>query len=128
MPILDRQQLPGAAATRARVPSRVAETRPTPLQGVFIYLSVVVLACGVVAISALELGVHPREPVVKLPVLVGVVILAALAADAVVRIWRSALAWLPVDRGRALFRFVWVATVVAAMAAVGLGAWLVLSA
>ena len=43
--------------TAARiVPQRVPELEPTPLQSSFIYLSIVVLVCGVIAIGALELG------------------------------------------------------------------------
>jgi hypothetical protein len=32
-------------------------------------------------------------------------------ADATLRIWRSAWAWMPIDRGRGLFRLVWVGAV-----------------
>ncbi|MDQ3870188.1 MAG: hypothetical protein M3301_01055, partial [Chloroflexota bacterium] len=108
-PVLHRQRGPvrDNAGQPLHAPSRVPETRPTPLQGAFIHLSIVVLVCGAVAISALELGVHPREPIVRVPVLVGGAVLAVVAADAMVRIWRSAWAWLPVDRGRGMFRFVW---------------------
>jgi hypothetical protein len=35
--------------------------------------------------------------------------LLPVAADGAVRVWRSAWAWLPVDRNRGLFRFVWAA-------------------
>ena len=106
---LDRQPVPQRppAEGRAAPPQRVPETRPTPLQDWFIYLSVVVLICGVIAISALELGARPSDWVVRLPVLVGGVLLLAVTTDALVRVWRSAWAWLPVDRGRGLFRFVW---------------------
>jgi hypothetical protein len=38
---------------------------------------------------------------------VGGLVLLAVTLDAIVRIWRSAWAWLPVNRGRGLFRFVW---------------------
>ncbi len=116
---LDRQERPVRLDVHGRpiVPSRVPETRPTPLQGVFIYLSVVVLVCGVIAIMALEVGTPVSSLLVKLPVLVGGVVLLAVTTDAIVRIWRSAFAWLPVDRGRAAFRFVWAAVLAAALAA-----------
>jgi hypothetical protein len=127
-PVLHRQERPAPSDTTGagRLPTRVPETRPTPLQGAFIYLSIVVLVCGSIAISALELGVHPREPIVRVPFLLGGAVLAVVAADAIVRIWRSAWAWLPVDRGRALFRFVWLATLVAGLVGLGVVAWLVL--
>jgi hypothetical protein len=129
-PVLHRQEPRAGRDTGEipRAPSRVPETRPTPLQGAFIYLSIVVLVCGAIAISALELGVHPREPIVRVPVLLGGVVLAVVAADAIVRIWRSAWAWLPVDRGRGVFRFVWLATLVAGLVGLGVVAWLVLMA
>ena len=108
---LDRQTRPDPldAAGRPLVPQRVAETRPTPLQDWFIYLSVIVLICGTVAISALELGARPADAIVRLPVIVGGIVLVIVTADAVVRVWRSAWAWLPVERNRGLFRFVWAA-------------------
>lgn len=108
---LDRQAGPEPrdAVGRLLVPSRVPETRPTPLQDWFIYLSVIVLICGTVAISALELGARLGDAVVRLPLVIGGVVLAIVTADAVVRVWRSAWAWLPIDRGRGLFRFVWAA-------------------
>ena len=110
------------------MPQRVPEVRPTPLQDAFIPLSVIVLICGVIAISALELGARPSEPVVRIPALLGGAILAIVTLDAIVRIWRSAWAWLPVDRGRGLFRFVWVAVLVASLAFLGAGLWLLLRA
>jgi hypothetical protein len=122
---LDRQERPEPldASGRPLVPQRVPETRPTPLQDWFIYLSVIVLICGTIAISALELGAQPADLIVRLPVAIGGFVLAVVTADAVVRVWRSAWAWLPVHRGRGLFRFVWVAVLVgvllAAVAAVG---------
>ena len=119
--------MPLDASGRPLVPQRVAEARPTPLQDWFIYLSVIVLICGTVAISALEFGAQPADLIVRVPVAIGAVVLAVVTADAVVRVWRSAWAWLPVNRGRGLFRFVWVAVLVgvlvAAVAALG---WAVL--
>ena len=114
---LDRQPASErrAADGRPLPPQRIPETRPTPLQDWFIYLSVVVLVCGVIAITALNLGVALTDPIVRLPVLVGGVVMAIVTADALVRVWRSAWAWLPVDRGRGLFRFVWSAVLAGAL-------------
>jgi hypothetical protein len=81
----------------------------------FIYLSIVVLVCGVIAIMALELGTPMSSPLVKVPVLVGGVVLLAVNADALVRVARSARAWMPVDRGRGWFRVLWAAVLAAAL-------------
>ena len=72
-PALDRQERPIRldATGRPLVPQRVPEVSPTPLTEWFIYLSVVVLVCGVVAIMALELGTPVSSPLVKVPVLIG---------------------------------------------------------
>lgn len=112
---LDRQERPRRldASGRPLVPSRVPETRPPLLGDWFIYLSIVVLICGVVAITELELGAPITDPVVRIPVLLAGVLLVLLSVDAMVRVWRSAWAWLPIDRGRGLFRFVWAATLAA---------------
>jgi hypothetical protein len=116
-PRLDRQERPVriGADSRPLVPQRVPERKPTPLQEAFIYLSIVVLVCGVVAIMALELGTPMSSPWVKVPVAIGGTLLLAVTVDAIIRIWRSAFAWLPVDRGRGLFRFVWVAVLVGSL-------------
>jgi hypothetical protein len=116
IPALDRQERPVRLDVRGRpvVPSRVPETDPTPLQGVFIYLSIGVLFSGVIAIMALELGTPMTSPWVKVPVLVGGSLLLAVTADAIVRIWRSARAWMPVHRGTGLFRMLWAAILVGA--------------
>ena len=37
--------------------------------------------------------------------------------DAVLRIWRSAWAWMPVDRGKGLFRLAWVVVSLVGLAA-----------
>ena len=116
MPVLDRQPV-GVPATSASLPPSlrnlpprsVPETAPTPLQRHYINLSVVVLICGAIAISALELGVSLGSPLVKLCVLIAAPLLVITTADAIVRIWRSAWAWMPVDRGKAWFRLAWVA-------------------
>ena len=75
----------------------------------FIYLSVVVLVCGVIAITALEFGTPPTSAVVHFPAIVALGLLIPLSADAGLRSWRSAWAWLPVDKPRGLARFVWAA-------------------
>jgi hypothetical protein len=118
---LDRQVRPELldAAGRPLVPSRVAETRPTPLQDWFIYLSVVVLICGTIAISALELGAGLADLVVRLPLVLGGFVLMLVTADAILRVWRSAWTWLPVDRTRGLFRFVWAAVLAGVLVAAG---------
>jgi hypothetical protein len=110
-PELDRQLRPERLDVHGRlfVPSRVPEVRPTPLQDVFIYLSIGVLISGVVAIAALELGTPLSSPAVKVPVLVGGGLLVAVTIDAIVRIWRSARAWSTIDRGRSLARRGWAA-------------------
>jgi hypothetical protein len=109
MPVLERQETPIRRDVQGRplVPNRVPETRPTPLQAWFIYLSIVGLVCGTIAITALNLGATIEDATVRLPVLVGGLMLVLVTADAALRIWRSAFAWLPVDGGRGLFRFVW---------------------
>jgi hypothetical protein len=129
-PVLDRQERAVRLDVHGRplVPSRVPETRPTPLQGVFIYLSIVVLVCGVIAIMALELGTPASSPVVKLPVLIGGSLLIVVTLDAIVRIWRSAFAWLPVHRPTGLFRFVWVAVLAGALVVIVAAMLLVLTA
>ena len=129
-PQLDRQERPIRLDAQGRplVPQRVPEVRPTPLTDAFIYLSIIVLVSGVIAIMALELGTPMSSPLVKLPVLIGGVTLIGVNADALVRVYRSARAWFPVDRGRAWFRLVWAAVLagslllVAAIVIVVLGA------
>ena len=83
---------------------------------------------GFVAITAFELGVPLGAPLVRIPVLVGGVLLAVTMADALLRIWRAAWAWMPLDRGRGVFRLVWVAAVVALYAVLVLVVWIVLTA
>ncbi len=109
MPVLDRQavpepRVPGAGA---RPPNRVAETAPTPLQRQYINLSAVALVAGAVAITAVETGTPISSPLVKLCVLVAAPILFLTTADAALRIWRSAWAWMPLDLRRGAFRLVW---------------------
>jgi hypothetical protein len=108
-PALDRQERPERLDVHGRplVPSRIPETKPTPLQESFIYFSIVVLVCGVVAIGALELGTPMASLWVKVPVLIGGLVLIVVTGDAMLRIWRAAWGWMPIDRGRGLFRLVW---------------------
>jgi len=94
---------------RPLVPQRVPELAPTPLQNSFIYLSIIVAVCGVIAIMALELGTSMSSLWVKIPVLVGGTTLLLVTADATLRVWRSVGAWRSVDAGRAWFRLVWAA-------------------
>ena len=119
-PKLDRQERPVSVDVHGRplVPQRVPELDPTPLQSSFIYLSIVVLICGVIAIGALELGTPMSSLWVKIPVLIGGIVLLAVSVDSLVRVWRSVGAWWDVDRGRALFRIVWVAVIAASIVAV----------
>jgi hypothetical protein len=122
MPVLDRQAavVPRAPLGRSistlppslqgLPPRSVPETDPTPLQKHYVLLSVPVLILGAIAITALELGTPLGSPLVKLCVLIAAPLLVTTTADAVVRIWRSAWAWMPVDRTKGLFRLAWVAT------------------
>jgi hypothetical protein len=149
MPVLDRQAVPERGASGPRStggvrhfpdpmtlppslrdlpPRSVPETDPTPLQRHYINLSVIALICGAVAITALELGSGLGSPLVKLCVAVGSPILAATTADATLRIWRSAWAWMPVDAGKGLFRLCWVAVTVVLLALLALATAVVLLA
>jgi hypothetical protein len=122
MPVLDRQAVVVPRASLSRPvpnlppslqglpPRSVPETDPTPLQKHYVLLSVPVLILGAIAITALELGTPLGSPLVKLCVLIAAPLLVTTTADAVVRIWRSAWAWMPVDRTKGLFRLAWVAT------------------
>jgi hypothetical protein len=106
----------------------VPETAPTPLQKHYVMLSVVVFLCGAVAITALEFGVPLDSPLVKLCALIGAPFLLVTTLDAILRIWRSAWAWLPVNRGRGLFRLAWVAVALIGLAALVGGAAAILLA
>ena len=99
--------MPVDAHGQPLVPQRVPEMAPTPLQDNFIYVSIVVLVCGVIAITALELETPMSSLIVKVPVFIGGFALLAVTADALVRVWRSVAAWRRVDAGRARFRLVW---------------------
>ena len=123
MPVLDRQ--PASQDRRSSLPPSlqglpprsVPETAPTPLQKQYVLLSVPVLIAGAIAITALELGAGLGSPIVKLCVIVGAPLLAVTTADATVRIWRSAWAWMPVNRSRGLFRIAWVVVSVVGLVA-----------
>jgi hypothetical protein len=109
---LGGQPIPGPLPpSLAGLPPRsVPETRPTPLQQQYVLLSVPGLIAGFIAISALELGTLIGSPLIKVCVVVGAPLLAVANADAILRIWRAAWAWMPVDRTKGLFRLAWVAT------------------
>ncbi len=112
MPVLDRQPVQPSTLPPSLVglpPRSVPEVAPTPLQKHYINLSVPVLICGAVAITALNLGASLGDPLVKLCVIIAAPLLVITTADAIVRIWRSAWAWMPVDRGKGWFRLAWVA-------------------
>lgn len=114
------QALPGSQApsgSLALPPRSVPETRPTPLQRQYVNLSAIVLVAGATAITALEAGTPLGSPLVKLCVLVGAPILLVTTTDATLRIWRSAWAWMPVDRARGLFRLAWLVVAIVGLAA-----------
>ena len=118
----------GDETTAPSSPRFVPEVRPTPLQPYFIGLSVVALVCGAVAITLLNLGSGIRSDLVRAPVLLGGACLALTMADALLRVWRAAWAWMPVDRGKGLFRLTWAAAIVALYGVLILAVWAVLSA
>lgn len=131
MPVLDRQapRVPVVPRSLAGLPPRsVPEERPTPLQKHYVMLSAPAVVLGAVAITALNAGVPVDSLLVKACVLVGAPLLAIANADALVRIWRSAWAWMPVDRARGLFRLAWVAAGAILYALLLAAAWLVLVA
>jgi hypothetical protein len=128
MPVLDRQAVAAAAPGATGTPRSVPETRPTPLQKHYVLLSAPALVLGTVAITALEMGAALGSPLVKLCVIVAAPLLAIANADAIVRIWRSAWAWMPVDRGRGLFRLAWTLAGAILYVLLVAAAWLVLTA
>jgi hypothetical protein len=127
MPVLDRQAIPQAPHSAA-VPRSVPETRPTPLQRHYVLISAPALVLGVTAITALEMGAGFGHPLVRLCVAIAAPLLAVANADAIVRIWRSAWAWMPVDRGRGLFRLAWTVVGVTLFAVLLAVTWLVMTA
>ena len=128
MPVLERQATPLPPSLRGLPPRSVPEVRPTPLQRHYINLSVIALLAGAVAITALNLGVSLGSPLIKLCVVVAAPILLLTTADAGLRIWRSAWAWMPVDRGKGLFRLTWVVATVVLLAAILAASAVVLAA
>lgn len=131
MPVLDRQAVrtPVLPPSLQGLPPRsVPELAPTPLQRHYITLSVVVLLCGAIAITALELGSPLGSPLVKSCVIVALPLLLLTTADAIVRIWRSAWAWMPVDRTKGLFRLAWVTVSLVGLAALFVGGLIVIAA
>jgi len=135
MPVLDRQAIPPVPrpasilppSLQGLPPRSVPEVEPTPLQKHYVLLSVPVLVLGAIAITALELGASLGSPLVKLCVLVATPLLVVTTADAVLRIWRSAWAWMPADRGRGLFRLAWVAVSIVGLVALVAAALVVLT-
>ena len=117
MPVLERQPVSLPPSLQGLPARSVPEVAPTPLQKHYVLLSVPVLLLGAIAITALEFGVPLGSPLIKLCVLIAAPLLVVTTADAVVRIWRSAWAWMPVDRGRAWFRLAWVVASVVGLAA-----------
>ena len=95
MPALDRQAVrhrrPLPPSLQGLPPRSVPEVAPTPLQKHYINLSVIVLICGAIAITALNLGARLGDPLIKLCVIVARRCCVVTTADAIVRIWRSAL-------------------------------------
>jgi len=127
MPALDRQPVRDAGGG-ARSVDRVPEVDPTPLQRQYINLSFVALICGAIAITAVEIGTPMGSPLVKVCVLIGAPLILIANGDAALRIWRSAWAWMPVNRGRGLFRLAWVAAAAIGLLAIAAAAVLVLTA
>lgn len=123
MPVLDRQE-----SAPVRGLDRITEARPTPLQRHYINLSAIALVAGAIAITAIEAGTPMSSPVVKFCTLVAAPILVLTTGDAALRFWRSAWAWMPVDRGRGLFRLTWVAAALVGIVVVAGVASLILAA
>jgi hypothetical protein len=128
MPVLDRQAVSLPPSLRDAPPRSVPESAPTPLQRHYVLLSTIPLICGAIAITALELGAGLGSPLVKVAVLVGAPILIVTTLDAILRIWRSAWAWMRVDRGRGLFRLAWVVAALVGLAAIVAGSLVVIAA
>jgi hypothetical protein len=130
MPILDRQppSVSRPSPLGGASPRSVPEVRPTLLQKHYVLLSAPALVLGTVAITALEMGAELSSPLIKVCVLVAAPLLAVANADAIVRIWRSAWAWMPVDVSKGRFRLAWVGVAVILYALLVAAAWLVVAA
>jgi hypothetical protein len=121
MPVLDRQASDRQASDRQASdrsvsdprrrhegsPRTLPELEPTPLQPYYINLSAIGLVAGAIAITALELGAPLSSWLLKVCVIVGAPPLLLATADASLRIWRSARAWMPINPGNAWFRLTW---------------------
>ena len=123
MPVLDRQAVPAPSADahlppslRGLPPRSVPEPKPTPLQKHYVLVSAPALVLGTIAITALELGAGFGNPLVKVCILAAAPLLLVGTLDAMLRIWRSAWAWMPVNRNRALFRMAWLVPAVSFVA------------
>ncbi len=125
---LDRQEIPRRQTTKPEPPQRLPESNPPMLGDWFIYLSVIVLICGVIAITAFEFGAAPTSAVVRIPALVALALLVPISADAALRSWRSAWAWLPVDKPRGLARFIWAAVLAVTFVAAIVGVLVLVTA
>jgi hypothetical protein len=125
---LDRQEIQRRQTTKPEPPQRLPESNPPMLGDWFIYLSVIVLICGVIAITAFEFGSAPTSALVRIPAIVALGLLVPLSADAAVRSWRSAWAWLPVDKPRGLARFVWAAVLAVTFVASIVGVFVLVTA
>jgi hypothetical protein len=131
MPVLERQpvRVPVLPPSLQGLPPRsVPEVAPTPLQKHYVLLSVPVLILGAIAITALELGTPLGSALIKACVLIAAPLLIVTTADAIVRIWRSAWAWMPVDRTKGLFRLAWVVTSLVGLTALVAAAGIVIFA
>jgi len=128
MPVLERQPAALPPSLQGLPPRSVPEVAPTPLQKHYVLLSVPVLVLGAIAITALELGASLGSPLVKLCVIVAAPLLVVTTADAILRIWRAAWAWMPVDRTKGLFRLAWVVASLLGLAALAAGAVVVIAA
>ena len=113
MPVLDRQAVRTRRSSRPASsglpPRSVPEVAPTPLQRHYVLLSVIVLICGAIAITALELGVPLGSPLVKLCVLVAAPLLVVTTADASCGSGARPGRGCPSTAAKGLFRLAWVA-------------------
>ena len=75
------------------------------------------LICGAIAITRSSSGRPSAARWSSCASLIAVPLLVVTTADAILRIWRSAWAWMPVDRGKGLFRLAWVAVSLIGLAA-----------
>ena len=123
----DESHLP--PSLRGLPPRSVPETSPTPLQKHFVLLSAPALILGCdrdhrarARARASRARWSRSASSSRRPLLL------VTTADATLRIWRSAWAWMPVDRGRGLFRLAWVVVSLIFLALIVLAVALVLGA